>query len=120
MIRNLTFEEAMDRIVGKDYIIYGISELRIGKQAGKEMLDRPEEIYEARFFDEQEEIHLFDFDGSMKVALTDDEGEEVITEIQYQRNAEFPQIEIRKYIRYDEYNQAYVYHMRSSRLIGGQ
>ena len=120
MIRNLTFDEAMDRISGKDYIIYGISELLVGKQAGREMLSKPEEIYEARFFDEQEEIHLFDFDGNMKISLTNDDGEEIIKETQYQRNAEFPQIEIRKYIRYDEYNQAYVYHMRPSRLIGGQ
>lgn len=120
MIRNLTFEEARDRISGKDYIIYGISEFLTGKQAEGKMLDRPEEIYEARFFDEQEEIHLFDFDGCMKASLTDDEGEEIITEIQYQRNAQFPQIEIKKYIRYDEYNQAYVYHMRPSKLIGGQ
>ena len=120
MIKNLTFREAQDRIEGKDYIIYGLSELLMGKQAGRTLLDKPEELYEARFFDEQEEIHLFDFDGSMKVSLTDDEGEEIITEIQCQRNGEFPQIEIKKYIRYDEYNQAYVYHMRPSRLIGGQ
>lgn len=120
MIKSLTFEEALDRIEGKDYIIYGLSELLMGKHAERTMLDRPEELYEARFFNEKEEIHLFEFDGCMKVSLANDEGEEIITEIQFQRNEKFPQIEIKKYIKYDEYNQAYVYHMRPSRLIGGQ
>lgn len=113
-------EKINELIQGKDYIIYCLSSMQIGKDAVPEFLwNNLEEVLEARFFDEQKELHIYDFEGSLKASLFCEEGdEEYMEETQYIREKGMREILIRKYISYEEaFGQAYIRDMRPVRVI---
>ena len=69
-------EQIGELIAGKSYIIYFLSELKMGSNADLSLLIPEEEILEAHFFDQREYIHLFELDDKLQAAVfRDDLGE---------------------------------------------
>ena len=102
-------EQVGELIAGKSYMIYLLSELKMGKNADLSLLIPEEEILEAHFFDQREYIHLFELDDKLQAAVfRDDLGEDYISEIHVLQNSKFRTLECRKYVSYDEYGQAYI------------
>lgn len=102
-------EQVGELIAGKSYMIYLLSELKMGKNADLSLLIPEEEILEAHFFDQREYIHLFELDDKLQAAVfKDDSGEDYISEIHILQNSKFRTLECRKYVSYDEYGQAYI------------
>ena len=102
-------EQIGELIAGKSYIIYFLSELKMGKNADLSLLIPEEEILEAHFFDQREYIHLFELDDKLQAAVfKDGSGEDYISEIHVLQNSKFRALECRKYVSYDEYGQAYI------------
>lgn len=102
-------EQVGELIAGKSYMIYLLSELKMGKNADLSLLIPEEEILEAHFFDQREYIHLFELDDKLQAAVfKDDSGEDYISEIHVLQNSKFRTLECRKYVSYDEYGQAYI------------
>ena len=55
-------EEFIHKIQGKDYIIYFLSEIKMGKNAKMSDLYPEEELLEAHFFDPKEYLHLYPYE----------------------------------------------------------
>lgn len=108
-------------IQGKNYILYMMSALKMGKQADAALYwENEAEILEARFFDEKGELHIFDFEGEKRAVYICDEEEDeanIMKEYQYLRDPEHKELEVKKYIAYDEFGQAYVKAMRPNRFV---
>ena len=87
-------EQAGELIAGKSYMIYFLSELKMGKNADLSLLIPEEEILEAHFFDQREYIHLFELDDKLQAAVfKDDSGEDYISEIHVLQNSKFRALE---------------------------
>lgn len=125
MIEQVNWEEKekINSIIkGKNYILYFLSSINIGgKEKNKlswDELDKLDELLEARFFNEEEELHIYEFEGERKVSfLLDQKEDKAIIERQYLRDNDNKEIEIKKYIEYDEYGQAYISYLRPIRLL---
>ena len=102
-------EEFIHKIQGKDYIIYFLSEIKMGKNAKMSDLYPEEELLEAHFFDPKEYLHLYPYEEGIYAAAFEDEGDEdFIEEELLLRYKTMREIRCRKYIAYDVYGQAYV------------
>lgn len=113
--------ECLEKIRGKDYIIYFLSEVRMGKNADPSILEQVEELLEAHFFDSREYLHLFPCDEIFYMVSFVDEPEkdDTIEERQLMRNREIREICCRKYIEYDRFGQAYVKMIRPVEFLNG-
>lgn len=110
-------EQIGELIAGKSYIIYFLSELKIGSNADLSLLIPEKEILEAHFFDQREYIHLFELDDKLQAAVfRDDLGEDYISEVHVLQNSKFRALECRQYAAYDEYGQAYIEMIRPVRF----
>lgn len=102
-------EQVGELIAGKSYMIYFLSELKMGKNADLSLLFPEEEVLEAHFFDQREYIHLFELDDELWAAVFKDDAEEdYISEVHILQNSEFRALECRKYVAYDGDGQAYI------------
>lgn len=102
-------EEFVHKIQGKDYIIYFLSEIKMGKNAKMSDLCPEEELLEAHFFDSGEYLHLYPYEDGIHEAVFVDEGDEdFIEEVLLLRHKTMSDIRCRKYIAYDVFGQAYV------------
>jgi len=121
----LSFEEAKKRIKQYTYgLAYLFSEILLGKTETIENQICWEDCIEARFFSEQEELHIFDYNGERKaVCVKDEEKEnkfEYIYEKRYKLNEYFRKngyqyFKVKEYIGCDEDGQAVI---ELTRLVG--
>ena len=108
---------------GRDYVAYFLSSMRMGRDAGKlKLFENMEELIEAYIFNENEAVHIFDFEGTMKAVHYSDGDEKPIRRTQLIRNKKICDGNIRAvvvadYIGYDEYGQAYVKYSRPYKLV---
>ena len=107
---NANDAEFRKKIQGKDYIILKLSEYLVGKDADEALLEDADEIMEAHFFNEEEWIHIYEYDGEFWMNVIKDNGAEY-------KNVEFilrssQTLVCRKPIAYDNYGQAYFEYMR--------
>lgn len=140
ILENITGNAELCRMIsGKDYILYRLSKMQIGKNAAPGLLDNPEEIIEAHFFNRSQYIHIFTYEDHLIAAVFEDSGsegngegqekaaeaansaeadqDEVFEEKQYMRDKTYKVLLCRKYISYDKpYGQAYVSMMRPVEL----
>lgn len=112
-------DDLIEKVSGKDYILMALSSFNVGKNASIELLDEMwEELLEARFFDEDSLVHIYEFEGERKIACFQEEPEEKkdsFDERQLLRDQRYNLL-VRKYIEYDEYGQAFISMVRPVRL----
>ena len=63
----------------------------------------PDEILEARFFEEEKELHVFRYDGNLEAVVTEHEnGDECLEEKQILRGKYGKLLTLRNYLNFDE------------------
>lgn len=97
-------------------VFYELSSISLMDAASVSSL--PEECYEARFFSEEGELHIFSTGSGMKAVEVKDDGKECI-DVRYELEGKFrdrgQRLIIRKNLAYDEDGQSYV---ANTRLVG--
>lgn len=93
-------------------LIYMISDIAFGKTEELELPDW-EECQEARFFSEDQELHIFELDGEKTaVEIVDDGAEEDVCDKKFQLDKRFSGdgnlLCVREYLAYDEDGQVFV------------
>ena len=119
----LTLEQALEAARSCKYaLLYRMSELVLAKteELSQEQLDLGE-CLEARFFDDEKEVHLFRDGDDWKAVLTEDkEGQEYLDREYYlakrfRKNGPETRLRVREYTGYDTDGQIYV---TKTRLAG--
>jgi hypothetical protein len=100
------------------YIIYYFDRLEYGKGDLEPQIDM-ENIYEAFLFDEKKCLHIYREDGIQGIMYIDEENDEILFEEQIAKKAfkSLKKIIVKKYIKYDEDEQAYIERVLPSKLI---
>lgn len=82
---------------------------------------RLEELLEARFFSQKQEIRLFRQDGELQAAALQDDGNEMFLDREFEiANPTFgTHVTVRMYMEFDEDGQAYWKHFRLMDWKGG-
>lgn len=107
----LTKEQALEQIKTLPFaMITRLSEVTIGKAPKEFCFD---ELIEARFFDTDKEIHIFQENGEWNYACIFEDGKtEFFDDSKGLISGRGKKIVVRKYIKYDEDGQAYISDMR--------
>lgn len=100
------------------YIIYYFDRLIYGK-GDPEPHIYVENIYEAFLFDEKKCLHIYREDGVQGIMYTDEENDEILFEEQIAKKTfkSLKSIVVKKYINFDEDEQAYIERVLPSKLI---
>lgn len=108
----LTREQALEQIKTLSFaMITRLSEVTIGKAPNEFSFD---ELIEARFFDSEKEIHIFQENGAWRyICVSEEDGTESFDK-SYRLIADFgTKLVIRRHISYDQADgQAYISNMR--------
>lgn len=108
-------EKFAEYMKGKNYIAYFLSSMEMGREAGElepYLWENMDELLEAYIFNEEEAVHIFDYEGDRKAVHYIDKGEQFFTEMQLLRDKGMKALEVASYIGFDEFNQAYVKYKR--------
>ncbi|MCD7826427.1 MAG: hypothetical protein LUH14_10795 [Clostridiaceae bacterium] len=111
----ISFETAKERTAGYPFaLVYMMSEIQFGKKEDIEV--NWDEVLEARFFSEREELHLFLCEKERKAVIVEDavdetNSTEVLTK-NYRLSPKFQgegrELAVREYLSEDEDGQMYV------------
>ncbi|MBQ8639961.1 MAG: hypothetical protein IJ468_12415 [Lachnospiraceae bacterium] len=121
----LSIEEAKKQINGFQYaLVYQLESVLLGSI--DQMSDQIiwEECIEARFFSQEHELHIFEFNGEYRAVLVSDDGKQECESIVRCRKLEdryrklgWSELLVKEYIGFDEDGQAYT---ALTRLVGLQ
>lgn len=117
-ITSLSFEEAKERAEQYTYgLVYLFSEILLGKTENIKDKICWEDCMEARFFSEQGELHIFDYNGERRAVCVEDGTEtgkfEIALDKSYPLAKEFEKIgyhsfKVREYLEGDADGQAVI------------
>ncbi len=120
-IEYLNLEQA--KTLSKNYnfgLVYMLSELKVFKNSIPNV--DWEQVIEARFFDENSEIHIFNYNDEMKAVLVKDTNNNDFILTKYELAKNFKNIAntlvVKQYLDYDEDGQAFIKLTRLESLEG--